>query len=178
MMAGSDLPLPVTVDGETGIWSVHGQPMVLMPRHFLVYTQMEFENEIGIEATRRIIEASAYRAAKTWCLRAAATHDLKGVDIVRHYLEQVGKRGLGRYEILSADPQTGAARIRLRGSVYAAEYGRNAGRKTCYMSAASCRGGMEVAMESLGRPVALQAEEVLCASEGAEFCEFEVRPAG
>ena len=171
-----DLPVSVLVDSSTGAWSVNGQPMVLIPRHFLVFTQMEFENEIGIEATRRIIEAATYRAVKTWCHREADRNSMKGATILQHYLEQVKRRGLGRYEISSMDLATGEASIRLFGSIYAAEYGPKAGRATCYMSAASCRGGMEVVMESLGHIIDLGCEETSCASDVREFCEFKVFP--
>jgi predicted hydrocarbon binding protein len=172
-----DLPVSVVVDSDTGSWSVNGQPMVLVPRHFLVFTQMEFENEIGVEATRRVIEAGTYRAAKTWCRREAARNAMKGPDILQHYLEQVKGRGLGKYEIVSIDLTSGEASIRLFGSIYAAEYGPKTGRATCYMSAASCRGGMEVVMESLGNSVDLCCEEISCASDGKKFCEFKVFPA-
>lgn len=175
--ASHGLPVPVEVDEATGGWSVNGQPMVLVPRHFLVYMQMAFENEMGLEATMRAIESGTYRAARTWCEREAERGGLKGVEILQHYLDQVRKRGLGRYEILSADTGTGEAEIRLYGSVYAAEYGPETARKTCYMSAASCRGGMEVVLESLGKTVDLRCEETACASEGHEFCSFHVRPA-
>ena len=173
----SDLPVPVKVDPETGIWTVDGQPMVLVPRHFWAFIQMECEKRFGVEATGAVFHEATYKAAKVWCAREAKTHGLIGVEVFRHYLRRVSNRGFGRFTIEAVDPEKGTASIRLDNSVYVAEYGRNAGRRVCYVFTAAFVGGMEYVAETAGRELKLMAEEVQCGAEGADHCRFVVRPA-
>ncbi|MGH9205964.1 MAG: DUF5943 domain-containing protein [Acidimicrobiales bacterium] len=172
----SDLPVPVTVDPATGIWSVDGQAMLLVPRHFWVFMQMESERRFGIEATRAVCHEATYKAARLWCEREARTHGLAGLDVFRHYLDRMSRRGWARMAIETADPGRGMASIRLDHSTFVAEYGPNSGRRVCYMFASAFTGAMEYVMEAAGKPMALEAEESQCAAEGASCCRFEVRP--
>ena len=171
-----DLPVPVKVDAKTGIWSVDGQPMVLVPRHFWVFIQMEAEKRFGQAGTASVFHEATYKAAKVWCEREAKTHGLDGVAVFRHYLDRVSNRGFGRFTIDRVDAAQGTAEIRLDHSVYVHEYGRNAGRKVCYMFTAAFVGGIEYVAESAGRQLALESEEVECAAEGRDHCRFVVRP--
>ena len=173
----AELPVPVVVDPETGAWSVDGMPMMLVPRHFWAFIQMECERKFGIDATREVFDAATNKAAKVWCAREAKTHGLAGAEVVRHYLRRVGSRGFGKFAIEKIDPAAGTATIRLDHSVYVAEYGPQAGRRVCYMFASTFVGGMEYVAEAAGHPCALAAEEIQCGAEGAECCRFEVRPA-
>jgi len=172
----SPLPVPVEVDAETGTWSVDGQPMVLVPRHFWAFVQMESERRFGAEATRAIYHEAAFRAARVWCEREAKTHGLSGLAVLRHYLARMSARGWGMMTIETIDPAAGTARIRLDHSAVAAEYGAKAGRRVCYWLGSAYAGAMEYVAESAGRAVSLAAEESQCAAEGAPCCRFEVRP--
>jgi len=173
----NELPVPVVVDPETGAWSVDGQPMILVPRHFWAFIQMECERRFGIDATQGVFDAATNKAAKVWCAREARTHGLAGVEVFRHYLRRVGSRGYGRYTIEKIDPEAGTATIRMANSIYVAEYGPHAGRRVCYMFASSLAGGMEYVAEAAGHPRALVAKEIQCGAEGADCCRFEVVPA-
>lgn len=173
----SELPVPVVVDPLTGAWSVDGQPVILVPRHFWALIQMECERRFGIAATQAMFEAATHHAAKLWCEREAATHGLHGVEVFRHYLKRITQRGYGRLTIESIDAQAGTASIRLDHSVYAAEYGNSAGREVCYMFTTAFTGGMEYVAEAAGHPRSLRCREVRCAAAGADCCRFEVTPA-
>jgi hypothetical protein len=174
----TELPVPVEVDRATGIWSVDGQPMVLVPRHFWVFMQMETEKRFGEEATAAVFHEATCKAAKVWCEREAKTHRLDGVAVFRHYLDRVSNRGFGRFTIERIDAERGTAEIRLDHSVYVYEYGRNAGRKVCYMFTAAFVGGIEFVAAAAGRELKLVSAEVQCAAEGGhDHCRFTVRPA-
>lgn len=171
-----ELPVPVSVAADTGIWSVDGQAMVLVPRHFWAFVQMECERRFGVEATRGVYDAATYKAARLWCEREAKSHGLAGIAVFRHYLARMSGRGWGRMTIEAVEPERGTAHIRLDHSALVAEYGGNAGRRVCYMFAAAFAGAMEYVAETAGSATALEAEEVACAAEGAPCCRFEVRP--
>lgn len=174
----TDLPVPVIVDPSTGEWSVDGQPMVLVPRHFWAYIQMECERRFGIEGTQAVFDAATYKAAKVWCAREAKTHGLEGIAVFRHYLKRVSQRGFGQFTIEKINPAAGTATIRLDHSVYVAEYGSDTGRRVCYTFTSAFTGGMEYVAEAAGHSRALKAQEVQCGAEGADCCRFEVTPAG
>jgi len=174
----SELPVPVVTDPVTGAWSVDGQPMILVPRHFWAFIQMECERRFGVEDTNAVFHAATYKAAKVWCAREARTHGLHGVEVFEHYLRRIGQRGFGRFTIERIDPVAGTATIRLDHSVYVAEYGKQAGRRVCYMFGSAFVGGMEYVAEAAGHPRRLAAAEIQCGAEGAECCRFEVTSIG
>ncbi len=174
----SDLPVPVVVDPETGGWSVDGQPMILIPRHYYVFIQMEMEKRFGIAATAELFHTAAARAARLWCEREALSHGLAGVEVFCHYLKRLTERGYGRFAVEAVDARAGRAAIRLEHSCYALEYGAGAKRRTCYAFGGMFIGAMEylAAAAGLAEP-RLMAEETQCRAEGAACCRFEVRPA-
>ena len=171
-----ELPVPVKIDPQTGVWSVDGQPMILIPRHFWVFLQMEMEEAIGVEAARDILFEAARKAARVWCERESRTHGISGLDVFRHYLKKIGQRGLGRFTIEEIDLAAGTGRIRLEQSVYVAEYGPDTGRNVCYMFTGAFVGGLGFAVQAAGGPAGLKAEEVQCGAAGAEFCRVLLSP--
>lgn len=171
----AELPVPVKVDPATGTWSVDGQPVILVPRHFWAFVQMECERRFGEAATHEVYDAATRKAAKLWCEREARTHGLSGVEVFRHYLDRMSRRGWARMTVEAIEPNAGTARIRLDHSALVAEYGASAGRRVCYMFAAAFAGAMEYVAEAAGSPRALDAEEIQCAAEGAACCRFEVK---
>lgn len=173
----SELPVPVQVDPATGVWSVDGEPVVLVPRHFLVFIQMETEKRFGVEEAKAVLYETTTKAARLWCEREARTHGLSGADVFRHYMKRISQRGLGRITIEAIDPAAGRAEVRIENSVYVAEYGRSVGRNVCYTFASSMVGGMEYIAHAAGDPRKFRAEEVQCAANGADHCQFVVSPA-
>jgi predicted hydrocarbon binding protein len=173
----TDLPVPVEVDPRTGIWSVDGQPMLLVPRHFFVFIQQAIERRVGLETATAIYHEASHDAARLWCEREAKTHGLDGLAVFRHYLARMSSRGYGQLTIEALDAEAGRASIRLDHSAFAAEYGSNAGRKVCVMFPPAFLGAFAFLAERAGATQKLLAEETQCAAEGAPCCRFEVRPA-
>jgi len=174
----SELPVPIAVDAASGIWSVDGQPMILMPRHYYVFIQMEMERRLGIAATAGLFQAAAARAARLWCEREAETHGLAGVAVFRHYLARLSRRGYGRFTLEAIDAAAGRATVAVAHSCYALEYGTSAGRSTCYAFGGMFIGAMEYLAAAAGAAVpAFAAEEIACRAAGDAACRFEVRTA-
>src|SRR5438105_4922555 len=73
--------VPIEVDEATGVWTVDGMPMVLVPRHFLVNTHRGREAALGIAANARMAYEAGHKSAWEWCEKEAKTHGLSGVDI-------------------------------------------------------------------------------------------------
>ena len=109
----AELPVHVEFDPETGQWSVEGQAMLLIPRHFFVFMQMESEKRFGPEATRAVVHEATCKAAKLWCEREAETHGIDGVEVFRYYQHCLSQRGYGRVVIDTIDPAAGTATDRL-----------------------------------------------------------------
>lgn len=170
------LPVPVRVDAATGAWSVDGQPMVLVPRHYWVFIQQELEQRVGLEAARAMLCEPGYRAAVVWCEREARTHGLRGAEVFLHYMKRMSERGYGLIHVDAFDPAAGYADVHVDHSVYPLEYGR-VGRCVCYRFEGPLAGGVEFAARQAGATVTVRAREVECVSQGHERCRFEVRPA-
>ena len=172
----TDLPVPIEIDSATGTWSVDGQPMLLLPRHFFVFIQQAMERRVGIEAAKAVYHDASHDAARLWCEREAATHGLDGIAVFRHYLARMSSRGYGQLTIEAIDAASGTASVRLDHSAFVAEYGRSAGRKVCYMFPPAFLGALAFLAEREGNKRRLVAEETHCAADGAPHCRFEVRP--
>jgi len=171
------LPVPVSVDADTGVWSVDGMPMILVPRHFWMAVHQETEKRIGIEENAALLFDASCGAAFTWCEMEARTHGLSGTDVFHHYMDHRSRRGWGRCTVDLLDANAGRARVRMTDSdiVYAA--GPDAGRNVCYMFNGSLSGGMEFVTHDLGGRRKMQCREIECAANGADDCLFEVQPA-
>ena len=172
----SDLPVDVAVDEETGVWSVDGIPMILVPRHFWVAIHRETEAKFGAEGNARVLFDAGYWAAYHWCEKEAKTHGLSGVAVFEHYMKRLSQRGWGRISIDHIDAAAGRARVTIENSVFVAELGNDAGRNVCYMFDGPLCGGLEFAAADAGHPVKVRSREIQCAANGAERCVFEVEP--
>ncbi|HLI09956.1 MAG TPA: DUF5943 domain-containing protein [Alphaproteobacteria bacterium] len=172
--------VPIEVDEDTGIWSVDGMPMILVPRHFFVNLHDAVEAGLGAEATRRLWWESGRLSAYQWCRKEAATHGLHGFDVFRHYMKRLSQRGWAQFTILDHDGATGHTRIGVRHSVFVLHHhGEGERRKLCYPFRGWFVGALDHVGEALGRPFGpLASEEIHCAAEGEhDACLFEVRPA-
>ncbi len=169
--------IPIDVDPETGIWSTDGLPMIYMPRHFFVNKYKAVETVLGVDTYSRQLYDAGYQSAWYWCDKEAATHALSGVDVFRHYMDRISQRGWGRFTMLSVDTETGAADVRLDNSVFVNELGPDQGRNVCYMYTGWFAGALEWVGLNTDRRFRLCARESCCASNRAEHCLFEIRPA-
>jgi hypothetical protein len=169
--------LDIQVDDSTGEWRVDGMPMILVPRHFLVNNHVAVEEAIGVEAYAKHLHAAGYKSAWQWCEKEAARHGISGIDVFHHYMKRLSQRGWAQFDVESVDAVTGHARVRVRNSVFVSEYGKDAGRKVCYMFLGWLVGSLEYVAHVAGKPYRLEAVEIACGSDGAkDGCMIEVRP--
>src|SRR5215468_3743856 len=96
--------VPIEVDPATGIWSVDGLPMVLVPRHFIVNNHKTIEAAIGVEANDRLLFESGHKSAHYWCAKESVTHGLQGVAVFHHYMKRLSQRGWAQFTVLSVEP--------------------------------------------------------------------------
>src|ERR1700728_2074404 len=93
--------VPLVVDDATGVWSSDGQPMILIPRRFFVFLQMEAEKLFGLKGARDLYDAASRRAARIWCENEARRSGSIGRDVFMRYLDRVSARGMGRFTLLT-----------------------------------------------------------------------------
>jgi predicted hydrocarbon binding protein len=165
--------VPIEVDDATGVWTVDGIPMILVPRHFFLNNHQAIESALGSQQYSELLFQAGHKSAYVWCEKEAATHRLKGVEVFHHYMKRLSQRGWGQFRVEAVDPQTGRARVQVRHSVFAMER-RNA--RSCYMFRGWFPGSLEYVGTLLGKRLKLTASEVQCASEGHPYCVFEVAP--
>lgn len=159
--------VPIEVDAATGEWSVDGIPMILVPRHFFLNNHLAIEEALGRERYAELLFHAGYKSAYTWCEKEARTHGLKGIAVFHHYMKRLSQRGWAQFEVKSVDEATGAARVHVRHSVFAAG---KTGKKACYMFSGWFPGSLDFVSGTKGL---LRSEERQCAAEGHEHCVFE-----
>jgi predicted hydrocarbon binding protein len=168
--------VPIEVDDASGVWSVDGMPMILVPRHFFVNNHVAIEAALGVEEYARLLFEAGHRSAYVWCEQEARTHGLTGVEVFHHYMRRLSQRGWGQFTVESLDAGDGQARVSVANSAFVLAH-RGAPRRTCYMFRGWFPGALEVVGTLLGTRLKLDAEEVQCAAEGVhERCVFEVTP--
>ncbi len=168
--------VPIEVDEASGVWSVDGMPMILVPRHFFVNNHLAIEAALGIEAYAKQLFEAGHRSAYTWCEQEVATHGLSGPEVFHHYMRRLSQRGWGQFTVESLDAATGQARVSVANSAFVLAH-CGAPRRTCYMFRGWFPGALELVGTLLGKPLELDSEEIQCAAEGAhECCVFEVTP--
>ena len=168
--------IPIEVEARTGHWITDGVPMIYTPRAFFVNIQKAVEDAIGVEGYRERLYRAAYDATYAWCGTQAELHEIDGIAVFHHYLDRLSKRGWGRFALIEADPETGAARARLDHSAIAAGFGRE-GRRVCYMFDGAFAAAMDRVGDDTGRGYRTTCRETRCAAEdGQDHCLFEVGP--
>ena len=168
------LPVLVNVDPNTGIWSVDGLPMILIPRHYWAQIMQEVEANLGLEAAAQLYFSGTYKAAYFWCEQEADTHGLSGVDVFTHYMKRMSQRGHGRITIEQIEPLAGTARLHIQNSAVALAYGADAGRSVCHFFNGAFCGGMEFVAAHAGRSMKITSSELQCLANGADHCVFQV----
>lgn len=166
--------VPIEVDPDSGHWSTYGLPMIYVPRHFFMGVVDTVQKAIGEEAAARQFYAAGYDAAYAWCAAEARAHGLAGMDVFHHYMDQLSRRGWGRFDGTGIDPETGTGVVRLYHSSFVAHFGTDSGRKVCQFCAGWPPGGLAWVSDSLGRHWQPVGEEVCCAAEGFDHCELRV----
>lgn len=172
--SGDKLPVPIYVDPETGVWSVDGLPMILIPRHYWAQMMQEVEAGLGLEEAAKLYFSGTYKAAYFWCEKEAETHGLSGVDVFTHYMTRMSQRGHGRITVEEIEPAEGAARLRIENSAIALAYGFGVGRNVCHFFNGAFCGGMEFAAADTGRSMKVESSELQCLANGAGHCVFQI----
>lgn len=168
--------VPIEVDDASGVWSVDGMPMILVPRHFFLNNHLAIEAALGAAKYAELLFEAGQRSAYTWCEQEARTHDLKDTEVFHHYLKRLSQRGWGQFTVESVEPATGRARLSVANSAFVLAH-TGAPRRTCTMFRGWFAGALEFVGAQLGKSVALASEEIQCAAEGRlDRCVFETTP--
>ncbi len=166
----------IEVDDVTGVWSVDGMPMVLVPQHYFYNNHKAMEEAAGRSRYAAFAFEAGRKSADTWCEREAQVHSLRDVEVVHHYLKRLSQRGWGQFSVLHADARAGHARVRLDHSIFVLQH-RGPPQKACYVFGGWLCGSLEWAARALGQQLTLASHESQCAADGQPFCLFEVAPA-
>ena len=170
--------IPIEVDDASGVWSVDGMPMILVPRHFFINNHVAVEAALGEPRYAQQLFDAGHKSAYVWCEREAKTHGLTGIAVFHHYMKRLSQRGWGQFHVETVDAAQGRARVRVEHSVFVLEHKEGPPRKTCYMFRGWFCGALEFVGTLLGKKLKHGATEVQCAAEGAHaHCIFEVTPA-
>jgi len=168
--------LPIEVNEETGVWTTDGLPMLYVPRHFFVNNHEAIEEALGRDLYAKQLYEAGYKSAYFWCEKEAATHKLSGLPVFEHYLKRLSQRGWGLFSFVSADPETGHARIMLRHSSFVLQQ-PDSHNKLCYMFAGWFAGAMDWVGKDTGRDYRTVSTESHCEAEGHhDHCVFTVEP--
>jgi len=174
--------VPIEVDDASGVWSVDGMPMILVPRHFLVNNHLAIEAALGATRYAALLYEAGHRSAYTWCEREARTHGLKDAEVFHHYMNRLSQRGWGQFTVESLEPAIGRARVCVANSAFVLAqvvpgHHVDSPRKTCTMFRGWLAGALEFVGTLLGKRLELGSEEIQCAAEGRQDrCVFETAP--
>ncbi len=175
--------VPIEVDDASGVWSVDGLPMILVPRHFLVNNHLAIEAALGAANYAALLFEAGHRSAYTWCEHEARTRGLKDTGVFHHYLKRLSQRGWGQFAAESVEPATGRARVTVANSVFVlaqdvlGQHG-SVPRATCYMFRGWFAGALEFVGAQRGKRIVLASEEIECAAAGRQDrCVFQIAPA-
>ncbi|BCM83924.1 DUF5943 domain-containing protein [Methylobacterium indicum] len=164
----------IEVDGETGVWTTDGLPMLYIPRHFMLGIHDTVEQALGRERYKDLLSQSGAASAYFWCKQQAEARQLDGVDVFRHYLSRLSDRGWGQFHLENASFEHGTATIRLENSVYVLGRKTEAEQPVCYMFEGFIVGGLTYLAESKGLGfTSVTCREVQCQAQGHGFCRFE-----
>ena len=167
----------IEVNDDTGVWSVDGMPMILVPRHFLVNNHLAVEAALGKREYARQLFTAGHKSAYVWCDQEAQRHGIVGIDVFHHYMKRLSQRGWGQFYVDRIDAEGGRAVIRVEHSVFVLERRKGRRRRACYMFAGWFCGALEFVAEGLGVKSKTRARETQCAAEGRhDHCIFNVTP--
>jgi len=165
----------IDVDEQTGIWHIDGLPMLYIPRHFMVNVHDGVEAALGRENYRRVLYDAGHKSAHHWCESQAALYPIKGVEIVKHYLQRLSARGWGQFSLERLDLDPPRMEICLKNSIYVLAREGGASHPVCYMFEGFFTGAMHYLAEAHGFEAGgLICREVECQAMGFEYCRFEI----
>jgi hypothetical protein len=168
--------VPIEVDGDTGVWTTDGLPMLYVPRHFFINNHVAVEEALGAERYAEALYQAGYKSAWYWCEKESAQHGIEGDAVFHHYMTRLSQRGWGLFSTEMLDIEAGQARVRLDHSAFVYQLGQ-VGRKVDYMYTGWFSGAVDQIAEAMGFNVRTVSRQIQCAAEsGVEFGLFEVTP--
>jgi len=106
---------------SSGRLVLHGQPMILLPRHFFRYILREVYQAAGPEAFGKIFRKAGHDGAVTFCRRFQEVHGSTPQEAVEGYLKEMSWRGWGQFHMVRLDAAAGYLEVSLRNTALAAE---------------------------------------------------------
>src|SRR5690606_7997797 len=98
-----------------------------------------------------------------------------GADLVRHYLEQLSRRGWGRFTVVELDLATGLVDVRVDDSAFAARDGEAT--NACHPFEGWLEGAVHYAADPTAPAGAVRpVREDRCVAAGADHCRFRSLP--
>ncbi|HEX9340643.1 MAG TPA: 4-vinyl reductase [Thermoplasmata archaeon] len=167
------LAVALTPDPETGILLLSGQSCLIVRPDVIMNIQKQLEQTMG-SSSKGIMYLSGERSAGAGLNPLASIEsESKGAfnfDRARRIIEASAFLGWGRAAIRLFDPDAGRFVISIKNSPLARSYGPSK-KPVCHFLAGWLAG--------LGRILLskeLLCEETVCASQGPDHCEFDLRP--
>jgi predicted hydrocarbon binding protein len=158
---------------KEGVLRFSHVPCVIMRPEAMVNIQKQLEGTIG-GSSKGILYLSGERSSRSGMnlLEPIPTQAPLTLANARRLMEAAALLGWGRLEISQFDPERGRLLLRITNSPLARAYGASK-KPVCHFLAGWIAG---IGRNLLERDV--MCEETSCAAQGADRCEFELRPIG
>ena len=173
--------LNIEIDGNSGVWSTDGLPMIYAPRHWVIGIHKDVENALGRGTYQKLLYNSSYRAARQWCEQQSKYHNFSGVELLEYYLKVSSLRGLAQFSLMSYDMHAGVVKIELQHCCYVLHHRHVSGNKLsanteCYAFTGSFSGALTWIAESEHLNYKFIGVETECAAQtGKDKCVLEFK---
>jgi len=172
-LAREILAVALTPDPESGILLLSGQPCFIVRPEVIVNIQKQLEQTMG-SSSKGIMYLSGERSAGAGLNPLSSIQSDKqgtfNLDRARRIIDTSAFLGWGRAEIRLFDPNAGRFVISIRNSPLSRSYGPSK-KPVCHFLAGWLAGLGHILLSK-----ELLCEETVCASQGPDHCEFDLRP--
>lgn len=148
-------------------------PMILTTREFIALIQKTIEEVVGENAAAVIMYRAGFKAGYSFARTQSIEFGVRGVDILRKYLETASKRGWGEFTLQSYDISERIV-VEVRGS-YGEEWG-NVGRRVCHIWRGALAGIAQYIADDMNLKIKMKGTEEKCVAEGSECCIITAEP--
>ena len=160
-------------DPKSGILRLSGQPAVIIRPDVIVNIQRQLEQTIGGSA-KGVLYLAGERSSKEGVapVRAISREPAGSlaIDAAKRMTDAFSLLGWGRAEVTHFDAGHGRFALRFANSPIALAYGSSK-KPVCHFLAGWAAG---MVRDLVGRE--LLCEEIACAAQGKDYCEFDLRP--
>ncbi len=162
-----DLLLRLKID-EDGRLVLDGYPMILTTRNYIAFIQQSVEEVLGVNAARTVMYRAGFKSGYMFAQHQSDIFKVKGGDILKKYLHDASLRGWGSFKIVSFDPDTPRAEVRIDASI--AEEWKEAERSVCHSWRGGIAGILQFIADTSGLDVRIVAREPKCIAKGDPYC--------